>query len=137
MTPKQKQLVQLSFVKMSPASDQVAAAFYRRLFELDPTIEPLFASADMKEQGRKFMHMIAVAVKSLTRLEEIVPAVEEMGRRHATYGAVDDHYETMGEALLWALDQQLGEEFTPEVRKAWAAAYEALADTMKAAVVAT
>ena len=77
------------------------------------------------------MKMLAFAVDGLPRIEEIVPAVEDMGRRHAGYGVKDAHYSAVGSALLWTLEQSLGSGFTPEVKEAWTAAYGILAATMK------
>jgi hemoglobin-like flavoprotein len=77
------------------------------------------------------MRMIAVAVNGLDRLEAIVPALKALGLRHAGYGVVDAHYETVGEALLWTLEQRLGESFTPDMAEAWSAAYGLLAQAMQ------
>jgi hemoglobin-like flavoprotein len=63
-------------------------------------------------------------------LDQIVPAVQALGRRHAGYGVREPHYATVGEALLWTLEQGLGEAFTPAVRNAWATAYGTLASVM-------
>lgn len=103
---------------------------YERLFTLDPSLRPLFRG-EMKEQGRKVMAMISMAVNGLTRLEQLVPAVQALGRRHAGYGVRDEHYATVGAALLWTLEQGLGNSFTPAVREAWTAAYGVLSSTMK------
>ncbi len=130
MTPKQKVLVQRSFLKVAPIAEQAADLFYARLFKLDPALQPLF-KGDMKEQGRKLMRMIATAVNGLDRLEELVPAVQDLGRRHVVYGVRPTHYDTVGAALLWTLEQGLGPDFAPEVRDAWAAVYGILAGTMK------
>lgn len=134
MTPEQKQLVQTSFQKVLPIADTAAALFYDRLFELDPDLRRLFRG-DMKEQGRKLMQMIAFAVKSLNRLDELVPLVESLGARHTAYGVKDAHYETVGAALLWTLEKGLGDSFTKEVKDAWTAVYTLLAETMKSAAV--
>jgi hemoglobin-like flavoprotein len=85
----------------------------------------------MDEQGRKLMQMLTVAVRGLDRLDELVPAVRALGERHVRYGVRDEHYATVGSALLWTLELGLDEAFTPEVREAWAAVYTVLADTMK------
>lgn len=130
MTPKQKSLVQRSFLKVAPIAEQAADLFYSRLFSLDPALQPLF-KGDMKEQGRKLMRMIATAVNGLDRLEDLVPAIQDMGRRHVVYGVRPAHYDTVGAALLWTLEQGLGPDFTPEVRDAWTAVYGILAKTMK------
>ena len=130
MTNEQIALVRQSFAKVAPIAQTAAGMFYGRLFEMDPALRPLF-KGDMEEQGRKLMDMLAVAVDGLDRLDEIVPAVEDMGRRHAGYGVEDTHYDTVGDALLWTLEQGLGADFTPEVGEAWTAAYGVLATTMK------
>ena len=131
----QKALVQTSFAQVRPIADAAAALFYSRLFELDPTLRPLF-KGDMGEQGRKLMEMIDLAVKGLDRPEALLPALAALGRRHAGYGVNESDYETVGEALLWTLEQGLGPSFTPDVREAWAALYRLVADTMRGAAVA-
>lgn len=132
MTEKQKMLVQTSFDKVVPIAETAAELFYGRLFAVNPELRPLFTS-DMKEQGKKLMQMLAVAVKGLDHLDTLVPAVENLGRRHVGYGVEDHHYDKVGAALLWTLDKGLGAEFTPEVKEAWTVAYGVLAGIMKEA----
>ena len=125
-------LVQDSFDLVEPIAEEAAKLFYGRLFELDPSLRDLFKS-DMAEQGRKLMQMLKIAVKGLGNLEKIVPVVEDLGQRHAGYGVEDSHYDTVAEALLWTLEQGLGEAFTEEVKQAWTGAYLVLAGTMQSA----
>ena len=127
MTPNQISLVQKSFDTV-PA-EAAAELFYARLFELDPSLRPLF-KGDMKVQGQKLMDMIAAAVEGLSDLETIVPAVQDLGVRHAGYGVKTGHYDTVGSALLWTLEKGLGEQFTDDVREAWTDAYTLLSTTM-------
>src|SRR5439155_4726975 len=110
--------VQEIFKLVVPISETAAELFYGRLFELDPSLRPLF-TGDMREQGRKLMQMLAVAVHGLDHLEAIVPAIQALGRRHATYGVQPEHFDTVGAALLWTLAQGLGPAFTREVCEAW------------------
>ncbi len=131
----QKALVQTSFAQVRPSADAAAALFYRRLFELDPTLRPLF-NGDMEEQGRKLMEMIGLAVKGLDRPDTLLPALAALGRRHAGYGVSERDYETVGEALIWTLEQGLGPSFTPDIREAWTALYGFVADTMREGDVA-
>lgn len=132
LTMTQIELVQDTFAIIVPIADDAAALFYRRLFEIDPSLERMF-HGDMGEQRRKLMQMLTAAVKGLPRLDRLVPIVEELGRRHAGYGVADEHYETVGAALLWTLEKGLGRAFTPEVKEAWATVYGVLASTMKSA----
>jgi hemoglobin-like flavoprotein len=130
MTREQVFLVQHSWRQVLPVANTVAEMFYARLFALDPAVRPLFKN-EMREQRRKLMAVIGSVVSDLSRLERIVPAVQQLGRRHAGYGVRDGHYATVGAALLWALERGLGEAFTPDVKAAWASAYDLLAQTMQ------
>jgi len=132
MTPDQKTLVQESFKSVAPIADTAAKLFYQKLFVLDPELKSLF-KGDMEEQGKKLMKMIATAVNALDRLDDIVPAVQDLGVRHVAYGVKDKDYDTVGEALLWTLEQGLGDLYTPEVQEAWTVVYGVLSDTMKGA----
>ena len=132
MTPEQKTLVQQSFARVAPIADQAAALFYGRLFELDPSVKPLFKT-DLETQGRKLMQVLAIAVNGLDDLDALVPVVQSLGRNHVAYGVRDEHYDTVGSALLWTLEQGLGEGFTPEVKVAWTTVYGIIATTMKTA----
>lgn len=136
MTPEQIEYVQSTWAKVAPSAEQVAPMFYNRLFEVAPEVKPLFTS-DMQEQGKKLMQMLNVAVTSLNKLDTILPAVQALGVRHIEYQVQPEHYDAVGEALLWTLNEGLGEEFTPEVKQAWTATYVTLATVMKdAAAVA-
>ena len=84
----------------------------------------------MAAQRKVLMQTLTVVVKSIDRLDQIVPAVQALGRRHAGYGVREEHYATVGAALLWTLEQGLGEAFTPAVRDAWTGAYGTLASVM-------
>ena len=130
MTPNQIKAIQQSFAKVAPISEQAAALFYGRLFAIEPSVKPLFRG-DMQEQGRKLMQMLGATVDSLNKLEEVVPAIESLGMRHASYGVRDEHYDTVAAALLWTLERGLGLAFTREVAEAWIAMYEVVTAAMK------
>lgn len=133
MTPAQVALVEDSFRHVAPIAGPAASIFYQRLFDLDPSLRPLFAHADMGEQGRKLMAAIGFVVANLRRPEALLPAVSELGRRHGGYGVRAGHYATVGQALLETLEEGLGDAFTPDIRDAWATAYGVLATVMQAA----
>ncbi|MGH7804059.1 MAG: globin family protein [Candidatus Binatia bacterium] len=135
MTPTQKVLVQTTWAKVEPIAETAAKLFYGRLFELDPSLQPMFRS-DMTEQGKKLMAMLAIAVRGLDRLDELAPALDGLGPRHIDYGVADSHYDTVGAALLWTLEQGLGADFTPELKDAWATVYGVLASSMRAGATA-
>jgi hemoglobin-like flavoprotein len=130
MTSQEITLVKESFVKIAPVAEPAAALFYARLFELDPSLRPLFRG-DMAEQGRKLMAMIGATVKALDQLDAIVPTIQKLGARHAGQGVRDEHYVSIGAALLWTLEKGLGPDFTPDVKMAWFKAYALLSATMR------
>ena len=130
LTPEQVALVRETWAQVVPIADKAAELFYGKLFELDPALKPLF-KGDMTEQGQKLTKMIGIAVDHLDKLDEIVPAVQDLGVRHLDYGVKNSHYDTVGEALLWTLGQGLGDAFTTEVMNAWTDVYTLLANTMK------
>lgn len=132
MNTEQIGLVQGSFTQVTPIADQAADLFYARLFQLDPTLRGMF-KGDMAEQKHKLIAMLTFTVNNLTQPEELLPVIQELGRRHTGYGVENRHYETLGAALLWTLEKALGEEFTPEVKATWAAVYTLLATTMQQA----
>lgn len=130
MNSEQINLVQASFEDVRPIAATAAELFYDRLFTLDPSLKHLF-KGDMPNQGRMLMSMIGSAVHGLKDLDKLAPVLRNLGARHVDYGVREEHYVTVGSALLWTLNAGLGEKFTPEVREAWTAAYGLLADVMQ------
>ena len=126
-------LVQQTWEQVLPIADTAAQLFYNRLFELDPSLRGMFRQTDMAEQRKKLMQMITVAVRGLGKIDELIPAIRAMGQRHVGYGVQDHHYDTVGAALIWTLEQGLGEAFTAEARESWTLVYGTLASVMKAA----
>lgn len=129
MTPHQVKAIQDSFAKVVPISQQAAALFYGRLFEIAPGVRPLFRS-DMEEQGRKLMATLAFVVNGLGNLETILPAAGALAKRHVDYGVKAADYAPVGEALLWTLERGLGAQWTTELAAAWGAAYSVLSEFM-------
>ena len=129
MTPDQVKLVQQSFAKVAPISETAAVLFYDRLFEIAPQVRAMFP-ADMTEQRKKLMAMLAAVVSGLANLESILPAASALAKRHVAYGARAEHYPVVGSALLWTLEKGLGEAWTPELAAAWTSAYGTLSGFM-------
>jgi nitric oxide dioxygenase len=129
MNPTQIKLVQDSFAKVAPISEQAAVLFYGRLFEIAPSVRAMFPD-DMSEQRKKLMATLAVVVNGLSNLEAILPAASALAKRHVNYGAKPEHYPVVGGALLWTLEKGLGDAWTPEVSEAWIAAYGTLSGYM-------
>jgi hemoglobin-like flavoprotein len=124
-------LVRRTFDLVVPIAGVAADLFYERLFYMAPSLRQLFPD-DMRDQKRKLMVMLAVAVHGLGDLDALVPQLMTLGARHATYGVKDSHYKAVGEALIWTLERGLANAFTPAVERAWVRVYRLIAATMQA-----
>ncbi|HET7887375.1 MAG TPA: globin family protein [Bradyrhizobium sp.] len=129
MTPDQVKLVQQSFSKVVPIADKAAVLFYDRLFEIAPQVKAMFP-ADMTEQRKKLIAMLAAVVNGLSDLPSILPAASALAKRHLAYGAKAEHYPVVGAALLWTLEKGLGEAWTTDVASARTTAYATLSGFM-------
>ncbi len=132
MEAKTITLVQESFEKVKPIAPTAAEIFYSKLFELDPKLKQLFPNSTeaMKEQGNKLMTMLAAAVAGLSNLDALIPVLQDLGKRHVAYNVKESHYDTVGAALLGTLEAGLGDDFTPEVKGAWANVYGVMSGVM-------
>jgi hemoglobin-like flavoprotein len=133
MTPEQIDLVRKSFDALWPFRRKLAAQFYGRFFELVPDARRLFTN-DMDKQQLKLMDAIAAIVGALDQREMFQSIISHTGRKHAEFGVREADFVAFGDALLWGLQQQLGPEFSPELKQAWTELYDAVqAEMMRAA----
>lgn len=129
MTPVQIGHVRRSFTLIEPIAPQAAALFYENLFTADPGLRKLF-EGNMAQQGERLMTMIGAAVDLLEQPDNLTPVLRKLGARHVNYGVRDEHYATVGSALLKTLQQGLGAAYTDEVNAAWVALYHVVSHTM-------
>jgi hemoglobin-like flavoprotein len=135
MTPEQLQMIRLTFVLVMDRKMETGRMFYERLFAIAPETRALF-HVDMESQTQKLMDTLAMAIAGLRDMPSLVTMLEAMAVRHVGYGVRDEHYDKVGEALLWTLAAILGPAFTPVVRGAWATLYGTVAEVMRNAVKA-
>lgn len=128
--PLQIELLETSFEAVKPAGEELVAYFYDLLFERHPGVQPLFANADMQEQQGKLLSALALVVANLRKPDVLVPALQELGRKHVAYGAEPAHYDAVGAVLLDSLAAIAGDVWTDELRDAWAEAYGLAASVM-------
>jgi hemoglobin-like flavoprotein len=129
MTPAQMDLVRESFEFVAPIAPQAAALFFENLFTADPKLRSLF-KGNLVQTGDRMMTTIANAVRLIDHPEQLATPLSKLGARHVTYGVRDEHYATVGTALMKTLQQSLGDAFTDEVRAAWGELYASLSGTM-------
>jgi len=132
MTPLQVQLVQSTWQQVLPIQAAAVNLFYGRLFELAPEVRPMF-KRDIHAQGAMLMSTLDTVVRSLHHLPAVLPAAQQLARRHVGYGVQAHHYDSVGTALIWTLEQGLGAALTPSAREAWLLAYSTLAGAMREA----
>ena len=135
MTASEIHLVKYSWSVVERIDPVVAGGiFYKRLFESAPYLKPMF-SESIPVQSKKLMAMIGYVINRLDKLDTILEDIKQLARRHVKYGVRDEHYEIVGAALLWTLEQALANLFTNEVKQAWATCYNLLASAMLQATV--
>lgn len=120
-----------SYVIINP--QEAGELFYQKLFELAPHLRPMF-KGDIKEQSKKLMRTITVAVTKLDKLDDLLPEIQALAKRHVGYGVKPSHYAPVGAALIWTLEKGLGPKWTPEVATAWTELYLLLSQAMIEAV---
>jgi hemoglobin-like flavoprotein len=130
ITESQIALVQSSFIHVLPIAEAAGLLFYERVFTLAPGTRALFAD-DIGPQAKRTMEAVKTAVDGLRDLDVVGPFLVRLGARHVRYGVRHEHFDVVGEALLWTLGQGLGELFTPAVRDAWVAAWDVIAGAMR------
>jgi len=130
MTPDAIRLVRESWSRVDDTRVELAHAFYRHLFRIAPDTHRLFGHIPPAVQAEKFADMLGEIVRVLDRPHQFLPQVSLLGRRHTQYGVTASDYAPVGDALLLALEERLGSEFTPRMHAAWREAYQMLAQTM-------
>ena len=131
MIPQRRQLVAESWKSLAPNGALVGTIFYRRLFEIDPSLRPMFAAVTMDDQIHKLVTMLDLVVHWLDVPDRLVPVLKKLGERHSTYGVRDDHFGKVGAALIGTLEEGLGDKFTPELRSAWTEAFLLISSLMR------
>jgi hemoglobin-like flavoprotein len=126
-----ERLIRDSWMRLVPIRLTAAQIFYDRLFEIDPSAKALFDGKPMHVQYEKFAQTIDTLVQMLDFPSTIIHDLQALSRRHVGYGVTLEQYATVGAALLWALEQGLGSEWTPEVKRAWGELYLFIEGVMK------
>jgi hemoglobin-like flavoprotein len=132
MTSEQINLIRQSFDEMWPIRRNLAVKFYDRFFEACPDARRLFPS-DMEKQHLKLMDTIAALVGTLENRALFQSIISHTAHQHARFGVTSSQLNAFGDALISSLEQQFGSAFTPELKQAWIALYEAVKTDMLSA----
>ncbi len=120
MDPENVVLVQTSFERLLPSLEPTVGLFVERLGELDLVLE--YVEFALGYEGDTIGALLAQIVTNIHCLDCLHPTFERI-RQATDTTTIEQHYLTVGVALLWALEQALSDSFTPETRLAWLEAY--------------
>lgn len=109
--------------------ERLSSVFYDRLFEIAPDVRSLFPK-DMAPQRRKFVDTLVALLSHASEPGSFKETLAGLAQRHVRYGALPEHYGPVGNALLFALEDRLGDRFTANVKLAWTLLYLDLAAAM-------
>jgi len=126
----QIRLLEDSFAKIKPNAMEFSDCFHRHLFENHPEVEPMFEEVSLELQEKKLVASLALIVENLHNPDALSHALHGLGAYHVTKGTMTEHYPYVGQALLQAFEEFLGDDWTPEVADAWKSAYRTISDIM-------
>ncbi|WP_044201792.1 globin domain-containing protein [Flammeovirga sp. OC4] len=132
ISTKQIELVQHSFTLITPHRGQVSELFFSKLFQVETSLESSI-QLDPKDQERKLIPMLSAIVNGLQDIELIIPILQDFGRTHVEHNIQEKHYEAVRQALFYALETVLQEQWTTQVYDAWSTIFNVITDIMKEA----
>lgn len=115
------------FQKIDPVI--VGDTLYSKLFSDHPGLRKMFPK-DMEAQYRKLMDILSTIIARLDMQEHFPDEVLKMAQRHIGYDVKPVHFDWVGTALLWTLQQGLGSDWTDEVKSAWTNCYGSVSTIM-------
>lgn len=129
------EIIRSSFDLVAPEAEALGRHFYAVLFSAAPETRDLFP-VNMEVQRSRLLRALVHVVQMVDHPDELVPFLEQLGRDHRKFGVLAQHYDSVGAALLSAIEHFAGDAFTPEVKKAWTDAYGLVAGAMRTAAAA-
>ncbi len=123
-------LVKNSWAKVAKIDQLVVGnIFYTKLFLDTPELRHLFKGG-LEEQSKKLLTMLTVVVRGLDKLDALKAAIQQLAIRHTGYGVKEEHYAKVGVALIFTLEQGLGNAFNDATKEAWVKCYTILSGIM-------
>jgi hemoglobin-like flavoprotein len=129
--------IQSTFALVARERQRFSERFYANLFALAPETEAQFAGTPPELQDRMFVEILFLVVRSMSRLDELAPALTALGARHVAYGTLEAQLPFAKRALLATLRELLGDAMTAEAEAAWSETYDAMAAPMARGMGAT
>ncbi|MDN9009386.1 NO-inducible flavohemoprotein [Brevibacillus laterosporus] len=130
LSEKTIQIIKSTVPVLEKHGIDITKRFYQLLFTKHPELLNIFNHANQK-QGRQqtaLANAVYAAAQYIDKLETIIPVVKQIGHKHRSLGVKAEHYPIVGENLLAAIKDVLGDLATDEILQAWAEAYGVIAD---------
>lgn len=122
MNETTKEIVKSTAPLIKEYGEKITTAMYKHLFANYPETEVLFANAD-KDQFRKLAQMVYAYAANIDKLDKLTDGIAKVAKIHVATKILPEHYPMVGESLLTAIKEVLGDAATSEVLDAWAEAY--------------
>ncbi|MGN5455395.1 MAG: NO-inducible flavohemoprotein [Candidatus Kurthia intestinigallinarum] len=108
----------------------ITKTFYKNLFEAHPELLNIFNHTNQSKgrQQTALANTVYAAAVNIENLEAILPVVHQIGQKHRSLGILPEHYPIVGQFLLAAIKEVLGDAATDEILGAWGEAYGVIAD---------
>ena len=121
--------IRQSVAVLLPKAAETTRLFYEHLFRVAPETRGLFKS-DMDVQRQHFSAALAVILKNVTMLDVLTEPLRQLGSGHAMIGVRPHHYPIVRDAMLHAMEQVLGREWTPELADDWRDVFDTVSRIM-------
>jgi nitric oxide dioxygenase len=130
LDPKKLEIVKATLPAVQQHGEAITRRFYQRLFESHPELQNVFNMTHQKtgHQPKALADAVYAAAANIEDMSAIMPALERIGQKHRSMQIKPEQYPIVGENLLRAIKEILGDSATEEVIDAWADAYEVIAD---------
>jgi nitric oxide dioxygenase len=132
LTQRTKDIVKATAPVLAEHGYAIIKRFYQRLFEAHPELKNVFNMAH-QEQGQQQQALARAVYAYAENIEDpssLMAVLKNIANKHASLGVLPEHYPIVGEHLLGAIKEVLGDAATEDIISAWALAYGNLADVL-------
>ncbi|MEQ9890243.1 NO-inducible flavohemoprotein [Pectobacterium aroidearum] len=121
-------IVKSTIPLLAETGPKLTAHFYDRMFTHNPELKDIFNMSNQRngDQREALFNAICAYATNIENLAALLPAVERIAQKHASFNIQADQYQIVGNHLLATLDEM----FSPgqDVLDAWGKAYGVLAN---------
>ncbi|WP_322551629.1 NO-inducible flavohemoprotein (plasmid) [Priestia megaterium] len=130
LSEKNIEIIKSTVPVLEKYGKDITARFYQLLFNNHPELLNIFNHMNQRQgkQQAALANAVYAAAANIDNLAAIIPVVKQIGQKHRALGVLPEHYPIVGETLLAAIKDVLGDAATDEIINAWAEAYGVIAD---------